>query len=148
MAHSIVQSGIVNPFMSAGIYSVMKISLPANLVRRSLASHSWLGLLLGMLMYLICLSGTIVIFYEEIERWEQPLAEEYQAMDPELIEHAFNEFMTDGPTDVTEHMYVVYPSAQIPRVKLSSDAEGWYLNADGSLGEAAYDDYSALLTDV
>ena len=124
----------------------MKISLPANLVRRSLASHSWLGLLLGMVMYLICLSGTIVIFYEEIERWEQPRAEEYQAMDPELIEDAFNEFMTAGPTEVTEHMYVVYPSASIPRVKLSSDAEGWYLNADGSLGEPAHDDYSALLT--
>ena len=123
----------------------MKILSP-QLVKSSLSSHSWLGLLVGGLMYIICLSGTIAVFYEEIERWEQPLAEEYMTVDPLMVEESFNRYISSSDTEVTEHMYVVFPSESLPRLKVASDVEGLYVNQDGSLGEPAHDDLSGLLT--
>lgn len=120
--------------------------LPPPLVKSSLSAHSWLGLMLGGLMYIICLSGTITIFYEEIERWEQPAAEEYRAVDPALLEESFNKYMASSETEMTEHMYLVFPNESLPRVKVSSDLEGHYLNFDGSDGPPAHDDLSGLLT--
>lgn len=97
-------------------------------------------------MYIICLSGTIVIFYEEIERWEQPGAEEYMTVDPQLAEESFNRYMASSETEVTEHMYLVFPHDTLPRLKVSSDLEGRYVNQDGSLGGVAHDELSELLT--
>ena len=37
-----------------------------------LAGHSALGLFFAALLYLICLSGTMIVFYEDISEWEQP----------------------------------------------------------------------------
>lgn len=123
----------------------MKLSLPAQLVKSSLSSHSWLGLLLGGLMYIICLSGTVVVFYEEIERWEQPLADEYVVIEPKQLEVSFNDYVSSG-AEITEHMYLVFPNEALPRYKVSGDSDGRYLNSDGSLGSVAHDELSGLLT--
>jgi uncharacterized iron-regulated membrane protein len=123
----------------------MKLALSPQLVKSSLASHSWLGLFLGGLMYIICLSGTIVIFYEEIERWEQPLADEHISLSPQQLEDSFNNYIASG-AEITEHMYLVFPNEALPRYKVSGDFDGRYLNSDGSLGASADDDLSALLT--
>ena len=123
----------------------MKIRLSPQLVKSSLASHSWLGLLVGGLMYIICFSGTLVIFYEEFERWEQPVADEYMTVAPQLLEESFNRYVSGG-TEITEHMYLVFPNQTLPRAKVASDVKGNYINRDGSLGPVADDDFSALLT--
>lgn len=120
--------------------------LSLQLVKSSLSSHSWLGLMIGGLMYIICLSGTLAIFYEEIERWEQPLAYESTAIDLLFAEEVFNSYMSSGETELTEHMYLVFPNETLPRLKVSSDLEGRYVNRDGSLGEAAHDELSGLIT--
>lgn len=120
--------------------------LSPQLVKRSLSSHSWLGLMIGGLMYIICLSGTLAIFYEEIERWEQPLAEESTEIDPQFAEAVFNRYISASETQLTEHMYLVFPNEILPRLKVSSDLEGRYVNHDGSLGEEAHDELSGLIT--
>ncbi|PCJ23368.1 MAG: peptidase [SAR86 cluster bacterium] len=123
----------------------MKIRLSPQLIKSSLSSHSWLGLLVGGLMYIICLSGTLAIFYEEIERWEQPVADEYLTIDAHLLEDSFNRYVSEG-AEVTEHMYLVFPNEALPRAKVSNEFNGRYINADGSLGADAYDDLSGLFT--
>lgn len=96
-------------------------------------------------MYLICLTGTIAVFYLEIERWEQPLADEYKSLDPELIQTSFNNYVQS--LDKTgEHLYVVFPGDAIPRIKFASDSQAQYLNDDGSIGPTAHDDWSHLIT--
>lgn len=42
------------------------------LVRVSLAGHSLLGIVLGALVYHVCLTGTLAVFAVEFQRWEQP----------------------------------------------------------------------------
>lgn len=120
------------------------MNIPPKIVKSSLSSHSWLGLLVGGLMYIICLSGTVVVFYEEIERWEQPDVEESITVDPQALEQSFNAYVTSG-AEITEHMYLVFPNDVMPRAKVSGDVEGRYVNQDGSLGAPALDDLSSLL---
>jgi uncharacterized iron-regulated membrane protein len=46
--------------------------LPPQFVRAMLAGHSALGIAFAALIYIVCLSGTVVVFLHEMQRWEQP----------------------------------------------------------------------------
>lgn len=117
------------------------------LVKQALAGHSWLGLFVGAFMYLICISGTIVVFYESVERWEQPAVPEYHTVDPQLAEQAFNEVMTNG-TEITEHLYLMLPTTPIPRMVVATENTGWFVQPDGTLGETTRHDWTHLLTNL
>lgn len=124
----------------------MAFKLSSQLVKNSLASHSWLGLLTGALMYWVCLSGTLAVFYQEFERWETPAVAEFTQVDPEAIERAYHTFM-EGQ-EPTEHAYVILPRPGMPRTVLMSDHSTRALNPDGSLGEPAGHPWTHLLTDL
>ena len=124
----------------------MKFTPSAALVRKSLTGHSWLGLMVGVLMYLVCLSGTLAVFFEEFERWEQPYVEEFPRIDPEIAERTFNQWMSD--VEVTPHMYFVLPTASVPRARLATEGESWFVNRDGSIGAAERNDWTELLLNL
>ncbi len=44
--------------------------MPAAFVQRNLTGHKILGLAMAGLLYLICLSGTVTVFYLDLQRWE------------------------------------------------------------------------------
>ena len=46
--------------------------LPPDFVRAMLAGHSALGLAFAALIYVVCLTGTLAVFGQELARWEQP----------------------------------------------------------------------------
>lgn len=46
--------------------------LPPEFVRAMLAGHSALGIAFAALIYIVCLSGTLAVFINEFDRWEQP----------------------------------------------------------------------------
>ncbi|HEY5760422.1 MAG TPA: PepSY-associated TM helix domain-containing protein [Steroidobacter sp.] len=119
----------------------------ASLVKQSLSSHSWLGLMVGALMYLVCLSGTLAVFYPELERWEQPQIQETQNYDPAVLERAYHEIVASG-VEVTEHMFVNLPSPESPRASISSEKEGWFINPDGSRGELVNHEWTHLLINL
>ncbi|MFC7335068.1 PepSY-associated TM helix domain-containing protein [Rhodocista pekingensis] len=114
------------------------------LVRRSLSSHSWLGLLAGFLMYLICLSGALIVFVHEFERWEQPDVPEFTAYDPAMVARAYGTVMAGGVGD-THHMYVLLPTEEMPRLLIASDTEGWAVNPDGTIAGAVSHEWTHLL---
>ena len=122
----------------------MALKLSPALVRDSISAHSWLGLMVAVLMYLICLSGAILVFQTELERWEQPQIAEFLDYDPLAAERAFNEAILD-PEFVTEHMYLVLPTVDSPRLRISSEEASYFLNADGSRGEDESIGFSEML---
>ncbi|MCD8522809.1 MAG: PepSY domain-containing protein [Saccharospirillaceae bacterium] len=117
------------------------------LVKSSLSAHSWLGIGMAAVLYLIILSGTLVVFHTHIERWEQPLAAEFHEFDAAAVESAFNDYLTT-PDNLTPHMYLVFPSDAMPRIKFANEQQGEYRNADGSAGVPAYDDWAHQLSDL
>ncbi|MGH8167517.1 MAG: PepSY-associated TM helix domain-containing protein, partial [Woeseiaceae bacterium] len=87
------------------------------------------------------------VFYEEFERWEQPYVDEFRDVDPQVADAAFNGVLASG-IRVTPHMYPVLPTESVPRLRIATEDESWFLNADGSLAEAERNDWTEMLLDL
>lgn len=125
--------------------SITMASPPANYIKTCARSHSTLGLFVAALLYLVCVSGSVLVFKEDIERWEQPLAEEKSQPSYEAIETRFNNVLANKDV-VTEHMYLVFPTPSLPRYKIASENQGWYLNASAELDTQAHTYFADLLS--
>lgn len=121
------------------------MKLDPTLVKNSLSAHSWLGLLVGAMMYVICLSGALLVFHAELEQWEQPDVAEFAQIDVKGMEDTFNSYIESGGEGVTPHMYLVLPTKDSPRARLANEKESWFLNADGSLAQSEDNHWSEML---
>ncbi|UTF61547.1 PepSY domain-containing protein [Gilvimarinus sp. DA14] len=136
----------------------MKQLLSPALVKQSLTSHAWLGLAVGAFMYLVCLSGSFLVFEHELEHWEQADAPERHQVTPEQVQSAYNlleakvaaaeqqEEATDD--DHHHHMFVMLPTADSPHLTVASDDGSYFVNADGSLGNKVEAPWTQLLIDL
>ena len=121
---------------------------PSNiLVKNALSSHSWLGLCVGALMYLVCLSGALLVFFEEFERWEQPGIQEYQDYSIKQIELAIEDFLS-RVEKVPSSLYVVLPTTAVPRIHISGDEQEWFVNRDGSLSDSPVKGWTHMLAEL
>lgn len=125
----------------------MKQLLSPGLVKNSLSSHSWVGLLVGVFMYLICLSGTVAVFYPEFERWEQPQVAEAVQLSPQQLQRAYNAALSRNQQE-TEHMFIGLPHEDMPRASVSSDHGGWWLDQAGALAEKVNHEWTHLLINL
>lgn len=121
----------------------------STIVRQSLAAHAWLGLVTGGVMYLICLSGTLAVFYQELERWEQPDVEEIHHYEPAMVQRAVANALDRLPS-APAHLYVALPTSASPRASVSTDREdeAWFVGPDGSLGAPVAHDWTHLLLNL
>lgn len=99
-------------------------------------------------MYLICFSGTLAVYYEEFERWEQPAASEYLSYDIDTVDQAFNNLLDSGKTEITPHMYVTFPSQSNPRVGLITENEGWFIDQEGELSSQTAHPWTDIVTSL
>ncbi len=102
-----------------------------------LSGHSVLGLAISALIYLICLSGTIVVFAQELERWEQPAGPVLTAVTPDAIDRGLSEIHAKAGS-TARAISVLLPSGATPRIVLvGGSVEGggnkWVANANGRL---------------
>jgi len=100
--------------------------------KSALAAHSWLGVFLGVFLFLVCLSGTIAVFHQELERWEQPGISEMSSVSPETVNAAMGAFVAKQPEE-TEHYHVVMPTSGIPRLVVENDHIAYFADSDGNL---------------
>lgn len=122
------------------------------LVKQSLSSHSWLGLFSGGLIYLVCLTGTLVVFSDELKRWEAPYVDENLSYEPVLVEKAINEFLLSDKLE-DETLSAVLPSPTLPRTILytgeSSDVfygdRAWLIDAKGSISTQSEQKWTGFL---
>ena len=120
--------------------------LNKQLVKNALSGHGWLGLFVAAAMYIICLSGALLVFHVELERWEQPNVPEFNSIDVEAMEATFNAYLETG--DVTPHMYLILPTTNSPRARLATEKSSWFLNEDGSLGVGEENSWSEMLLNL
>lgn len=118
--------------------------LSANTVRASLSAHSGFGLFIAALLYLVCITGTIAVFYPDFERWEQADVRETTHIEPAVVQRALENLLAwhkqQNPTAKPfEDVWVGLPTVEMPRVSVGGqvgDIEAqFFVNADGSLGE-------------
>ncbi|MFZ5493641.1 MAG: PepSY-associated TM helix domain-containing protein [Pseudomonadota bacterium] len=113
-------------------------------VKRLRRAHSALGLALAGLLYVICLSGTLAVFHEEFERWEQPQVTESLTYSAPQIVRAVDRFRAELATP-PDKLYVVLPTTSLPRMHLSADGHERYVAPDGRLDVAPADGWTHML---
>ena len=96
----------------------MTIKLSNSAVKQALLSHGTLGIALGAVLYLLCLTGTIAVLEHDIERWQQPDVEETLHYSPATISKAVDEYLT-RVEKAPESLYVVLPTKELPRMHVS-----------------------------
>ena len=102
------------------------------LVRRALGGHAAIGLLASGLLYIIALTGTIVVIHDRWQRWEQPGVGETATLSPEAAQVAMpNTLAQDGGKPRTTHLYIRMPTEDLPRAVVTTDHGGWYVDRDG-----------------
>ncbi len=109
----------------------MKNILSPDLVRRALSGHAAVGLLAGALLYILCLSGTLIVVHQEWQRWEQPMVAEAATISPDAVQRAAAAILATEPRE-TEHFFVAMPTDALPRPVVTTDNRAFYLNGDGS----------------
>lgn len=117
------------------------IAIPQpTLVQRALGGHAALGLLAGGLLYLIALSGMLVVIGERWQRWEQPAVAESAVMSPDAVQAAVaTKAAIDRGKPASTHLYVKMPTADLPRTVVTSDHGAIYVDRDGqSAGAEAH----------
>lgn len=103
-------------------------------VRRALAGHAALGLLAGALLYLIALSGALVVMHDLWQRWEQPDVAEMRDLKPDAVQAAMrNALARDAGKPRTDHLYVRMPSEDLPRAVVTTDGGARYVDAAGQI---------------
>lgn len=111
--------------------------LSSDIVRAVLKGHSGLGLAFAALLYLVCLTGTISVFANEFQRWENPRVDLMEALSPQAAQKAYREALrrTEGPV---EHVFILMPSEDRPWPTLRVDGEDgsqttWIADRNGRL---------------
>jgi uncharacterized iron-regulated membrane protein len=115
--------------------------------QNALRAHSWAGVFLSVLLFLVCLSGTIAVFHFEFERWEQPHIQEMDSVTPATIEKAMDAFLTQN-TEESHHLFVVFPTSDIPRLVVENDHNAYFADEEGNLIEKESVSFTEMLVDL
>ena len=120
------------------------------LVRAMLKGHSGLGLAFAALLYLVCLTGTIAVFANEFQRWENPGVEPMETMPADAVQAAYRAAMdrTDGPV---EHVFILMPGENRPWPTLGVDTEDgtqttWIADSAGRITGEVREGWTKFLT--
>lgn len=88
-------------------------------VARSLSAHSVMGLVISALMFIVCLSGTVAMFEDEIGWWENPVQAPVASVSPEAAQTAARNVMAQQPD--TTHLYLYLPRDNWQRFVIGGD---------------------------
>ena len=114
-------------------------------VKRALSAHAAIGLIAGALLYLVSLTGTIAVFYPELQRVEQPVAPEMADITPEAVQRGMEAMLArDGDKPATTHLYIHLPVSEVPRATITTDHSAAHINPDGTIAgpeEVAWTDF-------
>ncbi|WP_218312500.1 PepSY-associated TM helix domain-containing protein [Alteromonas antoniana] len=113
----------------------------------ALNAHSWAGVFLSFLLFMVCVSGTLAVFHQEFERWEQPGIPEMTDIDAKTVDNAMAAFRARHPQS-TDHEFVVFPTSGIPRLVVENDDIAYFADKDGQLLETERSPFTKMLIDL
>ncbi|GGD82603.1 PepSY-associated TM helix domain-containing protein [Croceicoccus mobilis] len=126
----------------------MTKAVEAGTVKRALSAHAAIGLIAGALLYLVSLTGTVAVFYAELQRAEQPNAPEMASIAPEAVQRGVEAMLRQPADALTTHLYVHLPTEDLPRTTITTDSAAMHLTANGDIAgpeEIAWSDFLVAL---
>ena len=119
---------------------------PTNLVKQSLSAHSVVGLCVSAILYIVCLSGTVSVFKNEIARFEQRGEPTVSYLSPSAAQQAAqNGFNADNES---HHLYIHMPTREYDRAIVETDNKETYVNSAGELADQIAHPWSEFLIDL
>ena len=100
-------------------------------VDRSLSAHSVMGLVISAVLFIVCVSGTVAVFEDEIGWWESPGSEAVETVSPETAQATARKVVADQPE--TTHLYLYLPRDNWARYVAGGDDGLQTVNAKGEL---------------
>jgi len=112
----------------------MTVAPESSTVKRSLSAHAAIGLLAGALLYIVCLSGTLLVFYEEWQRFEQATPPQMTEIDPAAAQRGMEAMLAreEGKPPMT-HFYIDMPLEELPTTRVITDTASFHIDAAGNL---------------
>lgn len=123
----------------------MSLAIEPGTVKKSLSAHAAIGLIAGALLYIVSLTGTVAVFYQELQRVEQPNAPEMKSITPQAVQRGVEAVLaSEADQPSTTHLYVLLPGEELPRTVITTDTQAVYLAQDGTIAgpeEIAWSDF-------
>lgn len=106
-------------------------------VKRALSGHAAIGLLAGALIYLIAVTGAMIVVHDRWQRWEQPnTVETGERLSPAAAQASLARVLArEKDLPATEHLYIRMPTPDLPRAVVTTDNKAWYIDAAGEVVE-------------
>lgn len=81
--------------------------------------HSWVGIIIGLLIFIISFSGVIALFGDEIQTWEDPSTRITLNANPVPYTPLIDAFVTEAKQElgegyVIDHIFAMYPHEKSP----------------------------------
>ncbi|WHI49851.1 PepSY-associated TM helix domain-containing protein [Microbulbifer sp. MLAF003] len=111
-------------------------------VRNMTDGHSVLGLAVSTLLYIVCVSGTLAVFYNEFERWEQASELENLSVAASVYQTAAEQAIALAKEQNEEFDSVKFtiPNTDMPRLVVEVGDIERYVAEDGALlGEVKHE---------
>ncbi len=115
-------------------------------MRDMLAGHSAIGVAFGALIYVVCLTGTLAVFVNELQVWEQANAPVVTAPDAVAVDRAAHAAL-DAAGETVEALYVAIPTVGGQHLIITARGTAekeWVADAHGALAaenRAAWTDF-------
>lgn len=124
--------------------------VPPAFVKGQLLAHKLIGLSVAAVMYLICLTGSIAVFYAEFERWEKPSIPEMSQASPEAIARAvaYTRAKLTAENAAPHDVFFTLPSADMPRLIATYDEKTMAFDSEGRLAGTADHDLTHFLVEM
>lgn len=131
---------------------------PAAFTKSVLGAHTWLGLVFGALIYLVCVSGTLSVLLDEFKLWEAPNAPRVEKASPALLARVAQTVFPIAQAEGLDHdLFITAPTPELPWLRVFAqgphDGPGpqrqreWLADADGQLHPHAPAHWSQFLRD-
>lgn len=115
----------------------MTVAPETSTVKRALSAHAAIGLIAGALLYIVCLSGTLLVFYEEWQRFEQAAPPQMTEISPDAVQRGIEALMArEQGKPATTHLYVDMPLEELPTTRVITDTQSFHLDSEGGLAGA------------
>lgn len=123
----------------------MNTAIEPSIVKKSLSAHAAIGLIAGALLYIVSLTGTVSVFYPELQRVEQPDAPEMESISPDAVQKGVEAVLaSEAGNPTTTHLYVHLPVSELPRTTVTTDTQAVHLDENGRIAgpeEIAWSDF-------
>lgn len=111
--------------------------------RALLGGHGLIGVIFGAVIYMLCLSGTLIVLVDQLTIWERPQAPVVREVTPDLLQRVSEgAYARARAAHVAHDIFINAPTPELPVLTIFAAGEGgeqgdhreWNADAAGHLG--------------